>query len=356
MARLAAVEGGGTTFVVAIASDPTTVLERAEFPTTTPKDTLRKCCEWLASRHYDALGVACFGPLDLKPDSPTFGYITTTPKPGWQQTNVLGPLKAVRPAAPTLFDTDVNAPAVAEYEHMVAEARARGVAPPTSCCYITVGTGIGVGLVINEKPVHGMMHPEGGHMCVPRRAADAGFEGPNPNDTFGGLCAENMGCSVALVKRGALVGVHALKDLSDDDPQWDACAHYLGALCANVVLLASPEKIVMSGGVMLRTSLFPKVRARMQAMLNGYIQCEQVLTPEGIASYVTPSTWGNDAGMVGALTLAAKALEQQRATEKSAGKSAGGGGAMAASGLGERGLLVAGLVVAVLAVAAMRSR
>jgi fructokinase len=178
MARLAAVEGGGTTFVVAIASDPTTVLERAEFPTTTPKETLRKCCEWLASRHYDALGVACFGPLDLKPDSPTFGYITTTPKPGWQQTNVLGPLKAVRPAAPTLFDTDVNAPAVAEFEHMVAEARARGVAPPTSCCYITVGTGIGVGLVINEKPVHGMMHPEGGHMCVPRRAADAGFESP----------------------------------------------------------------------------------------------------------------------------------------------------------------------------------
>ena len=308
--------------MVAIASDPTTVLERAEFPTTTPKETLQRCCEWLASRGYDALGVACFGPVDLKPASPTYGYITTTPKPGWQHTNVLGPLKAIRPGVPVEFDTDVNAPAFAEYEHSRAEARARGAPEPSSCAYITVGTGIGVGLVVNDRPVHGLMHPEGGHVCVPRRAADAFFEGPNPNDCFGGLCAENMACSVALAKRGALSGTSALKDLSDDDPQWEAAAHYLGALCANVVLLASPERIVLSGGVMLRASLFPRVRERMQKLLNGYVQCPEITTPAGVAAYVTPSTWGNDAGLVGALTLAAKAHKQQQQRDAAAASAA----------------------------------
>ena len=313
MTRLAAVEGGGTTFVVAIAlNDPTNVVDRAEFPTTSPKETLQKCCDWLSQRRYDALGVACFGPVDLKKGSPTYGYITTTPKPGWKNTNILGPLRAVRPSVPIAFDTDVNAPAMAEYEHALAEAKARGDAIlPTSCAYITVGTGIGVGLVVNGATVHGLMHPEGGHLCVPQRAADASFEGPNPADCFGGLCAENMACAGSLAKRASLGSSAGLASLRDDDPAWDAAAHYLGALCANIVLLASPERIVLSGGVMQRASLFPRVRSRMQAMLNGYIQVDQIATAEGIERYITPSTWGNRAGLTGALTLAVKALEEQ---------------------------------------------
>jgi len=312
MVRYAAVEGGGTTFVVAIATDPTTVLERAEFPTTTPKETLKKCVDWLSTREYDALGVACFGPVDLEPSSPTYGFITTTPKPGWQQTDVLGQFRAIR-NVPFGFDTDVNAPALAEFEHMCAEARDKGQALPSSCAYITVGTGIGVGLVINGAPVHGLMHPEGGHMCVPKHARDAQtfFQGPNASDCFGGQCAENMACSVALAKRGGLKSTAQLKELKNDDFQWEAAAHYLGALCANIVLLASPERIVLSGGVMQRASLFPRVRTHMQASLNGYLQLPQITTSAGIVSYISPSTWGNNAGLVGTFTLAVKALEKR---------------------------------------------
>jgi fructokinase len=148
--KLAAVEGGGTSFVVAIGTSPTEVLERAEFKTTTPEETLGKCCAWLKERVYDALGVASFGPVDLQMGSPTYGHITTTPKPGWKNTDILGPLLKVR-KVPVVFDTDVNAPALAEYLH--AKNGNGPDANITSCAYITVGTGIGVGLVVNGAPV-----------------------------------------------------------------------------------------------------------------------------------------------------------------------------------------------------------
>lgn len=294
---LAAVEGGGTSWVCAIAhGTPDNVVERAEFPTTTPQETVGRCVEWLRTRQYDALGIATFGPVDLEPSSPTYGYITTTPKPGWKNVDVVGPLRGLRPDIPVGFDTDVNAPAVAEFLHMSAAAAAAGKPPPSSCAYITVGTGIGVGLVVNGEPVHGLMHPEGGHMAVPRRAVDLSFEGSNPADCFGGSCAENMCCSVALAKRAGLSGTEGLKDLPDNHDAWDAAAHYLASLCANIVLLASPERIVLSGGVMLRTCLFSKVRERTQAMLNGYIQTPQLTTQAGIDEYLAPSHWGNNAG------------------------------------------------------------
>lgn len=312
--RLAAVEGGGTTWVVAIAIDrPDNVVERAEFPTTTPTETIGACVEWLRGKEYDALGVACFGPVDLHPSSRTYGHITTTPKPGWQYVDVLGPLRALRPDLPFGFDTDVNAPALAEYLQMAAEAASSAsVAAPSSCCYVTVGTGVGVGLVVNGQPVHGLMHPEGGHVAVPRRAVDLAFEGSNPNDCFGGSCAENMCCSLALAMRAGLASTSGLADLGDDHEAWDAAAHYIGAMCASIVLLASPERIVLSGGVMLRKTLFPKIRKAVQAQLNGYIQMPQLTTQQGIDEFITPSRWGNKAGLVGALTLSQQALSTRR--------------------------------------------
>jgi fructokinase len=299
---LAAVEGGGTTWVCAIAhDDPTNIVERAEFPTTTPAETLGKCCDWLRTRTYDALGVATFGPVDLNKSSPTYGYITTTPKPGWKNTDVLGPLCALR-KVPFLFDTDVNAPALAEFLEMQREGH-KG----SSCAYITVGTGIGIGLVVNGQPVHGLMHPEGGHVAVPRHTADGSFAGSNPKDCFGGLCAENMACSVALAQRAGLSDTSGLATLPDDHPVWEAAGHYLGALCANLTLLVSPERIVLSGGVMLRKTLFPSVRANMQKHLNGYLQLPAVL--DAVDTFIVPSKHGNKAGMVGAMTLALQAAK-----------------------------------------------
>jgi len=325
MTILACVEGGGTTFVVALArDDPTNVIEREEFPTTTPQETIGKCRAWLAEREYDALGVATFGPVDLHRESKYFGFITTTPKPGWQYTDVLGPLSAVR-NVPCMFDTDVNAPAVAEHAHLVEEALQAGAPPPTSCCYITVGTGIGVGLVINGIAVHGLLHPEGGHLCVPHHPSDAAskFNGNNPADCFEGVCAENMACSGSLAKRAGLASTAGLATLPDDHPVWDVAAHYLGALCANVVLLASPERIILSGGVMQRQSLFPRVRREMQRLLNGYLKLDALTTPKGIERYLGPSTWGNRAGMVGALTLAQRALAKPQGASRRNGVAIG---------------------------------
>jgi|MDTA01.1.fsa_nt_gb fructokinase len=313
MTVIAAVEGGGTTFVVAIAElSDLSVIERAEFPTTTPEETLGACAAWLKDKEYAALGVACFGPVDLDKASKSYGHITTTPKPGWQHTDVLAPLRAVRPDAPIMFDTDVNAPALAEWRRGSASATDAGAPPHSSCAYITVGTGIGVGLVVNGKTVHGLMHPEGGHVAVPRHIKDGRFAGSNPRDTFGGLCAENLGCSLALAKRAGLASTSELASLPDDHEVWDIAAHYLGALCANIVLLVSPDRIVLSGGVMKRATLFPKVRAAMQRNLNGYLQLPQLTTQAGVDAYVGPSAWGNNAGLVGALTLAKEALAQAR--------------------------------------------
>eukprot|EP00927_Polykrikos_kofoidii_P051882 TRINITY_DN45659_c0_g1_i1.p1 TRINITY_DN45659_c0_g1~~TRINITY_DN45659_c0_g1_i1.p1 ORF type:complete len:359 (-),score=51.08 TRINITY_DN45659_c0_g1_i1:180-1208(-) len=310
MVRLAGVEGGGSTFVLAISEGRVAnIVVRVEIPTTSPDETIASCVDFLRSHKYDALGIACFGPIDLHPSSPTYGYITTTPKKGWREVDILGPLRAVRPAVPVMFDTDVNAPAFCEYRALLAEARACDMAVlPSSCAYITVGTGVGVGLVINGLPLHGLLHPEGGHVAVPRLPEDLVFDGSNPSDCFGGTCAENMCCSIALAERAGLANPSDLSRLPDDHPVWKAAAHYLGALCANIVLMASPERIVLSGGVMQRHCLFAMVREATRAHLNGYIKVPQLNGP-GIDMYIMPSRWGNDAGLVGALTLAQSAFD-----------------------------------------------
>jgi len=299
MPTFAAVEGGGTTFVAAIAAgEPLEIVERAEFPTTcTPSDTLIPVAEWLAARTYDALGVACFGPVDLDKNSPTWGFVTTTPKAGWQQTDVVGPLKALRDV-PVAFDTDVNAPALEEFRHFARPGE-------TSCAYVTLGTGIGVGLVINGRPVKGLVHPEGGHVPVFKK----------PGDSYGGVATnphpwslEGQCCSRAISERAG-VPVEQLKDLPDDAEVWSDVAWMIGSLCANLICMVSPERIVLSGGVMQRLSLFPKIRKATQEILNGYIQHPRVTGegPDGIDGLIVPSERGNNAGIWGAVALAQEA-------------------------------------------------
>jgi len=176
----------------------------------------------------------------------------------------------------------------------------------SSCAYITVGTGIGVGLVIGGECVHGLMHPEGGHLSMPRLASEPSFKGQSDPKAcpFGGLTPEGMAGSKAISLRAGLSSTAGLAGLPDDHAAWDATAYYLGALCANLLLLASPERIVLSGGVMQRACLFPLVRKHVQAHLNGYIRVPQVVTQAGIDELIVPSVWGNKAGLIGALTLA----------------------------------------------------
>jgi len=302
MPTLAAVEGGGTTFVAALGtSDPLTILERAEFPTKpNPTETLQEVKEWLSTRTYDSLGVACFGPVDLNSASATWGHITTTPKEGWQNTDVMGPLLALR-KVPCLFDTDVNAPALEEFRHYATGDQG-------SCAYVTVGTGVGIGLVVNGKMVKGLVHPEGGHIPALKR----------PEDNFKGIgrhpwSIEGQVCASAIAARAG-VPMDKLKEIPDDSEVWLDVAYVLGSMCATLTLLCSIERIVLSGGIMQRASLFPKIRQATRSILADYVNHPKLLEdgPEGIDSYIVPSERGNEAGIYGALALADAALRQSR--------------------------------------------
>lgn len=308
MPTFAGVEGGGTTFVCCLgepvgSSESLRITDRAEFPTRIPpSETIAEVVAWLQARKYDALGVACFGPIDLDPASRTWGYITTTPKLGWQYVDIMGPLKAVRDV-PCGFDTDVNAPALEEFRHFAQPGE-------TSCAYVTVGTGIGVGLVVNGRSVRGLIHPEGGHIPTLKRRADDMYPGVTTLHPW----SVEAQCSAGALAQRAASTPENLKDLPDDSEVWADAAWMLGSLCATLCALVSVERIVLSGGVMQRLSLFPKVREATRKILQGYIQHPKVLEdgPQGIDGYIVPSVRGNDAGIFGALALAADAYKEAK--------------------------------------------
>mmetsp|Transcript_32172 Transcript_32172/g.42424 ORF Transcript_32172/g.42424 Transcript_32172/m.42424 type:complete len:327 (+) Transcript_32172:85-1065(+) len=313
MVVYAAIEGGGTSWRVALVEDdPTNVkaIEMAQYVTTeNPEEVMNQIKEWLKDKHYDALGIATFGPIDAKEGSPNFGKITTTPKPGWKNTDVVGYFWDKK--VPMKFDTDVNAPALAEFKY--------GNPPgTTSCAYITVGTGIGVGLVVNSKPVHGMMHPEAGHLTFARK----GGLSEQGAWSYEGACPFHKGCVEGFASTPGIAGAKgvdktSLADLTDDDPVWDSVAQALGSLCYNLVLTVSPERIVISGGVMNRTILYSKIRTVVKELMNGYI--DNPLLDEKIDEFIVPSTWGQKAGVVGTLTLAQYAYEERTGAPSSMG-------------------------------------
>jgi fructokinase len=297
----------------------TNIVERATFVCESPDVTLGKVRAWLGTRAFDSLGVASFGPIEPRKWQPKYGFITTTPKPGWQNVDVLGGLGARALSVPVAFDTDVNAPAVSEF-------RAAAATRPTlaSCAYITVGTGVGVGLVVNGAPVHGLLHPEAGHCPVPRAPRDTWQCAPDQRIPSG---IEANVSAPALASRAG-VSQAQLHTLSDADPMWDDAAHYLAALCVDLTLITSVERIVLGGGVMARAVLYDKVRAQFIALLNGYLDLEE-LTPERIGEYIVAPVHGADAGLVGALTLARDAL-----LEKAASRRQCASGVLRAAGVG----------------------
>eukprot|EP00040_Diaphanoeca_grandis_P039418 m.258998 g.258998 ORF g.258998 m.258998 type:complete len:354 (-) comp37431_c0_seq1:52-1113(-) len=304
--RFAAVELGGMSIRVAIAEGRTdNMIARMTIKTGDPESTLATIVAWLkkqfAEAPFQALGIASFGPIDPRVGSPTFGQITSTPKEKWRNFDVYKALDVF--GVPVGFDTDVNAPAM--YEYMYANQHATSAADAiTSCAYITVGTGVGIGLVVNDKPVHGLLHPEGGHMPYPKRKGDT-FEGLEGWTIPQGI--ESNACALALQARAGLATPDELADLDDDHPVWAHAAHFLAGACVNLILLASPEKIVLGGGVLNRACLFPMIRKETQRMLNGYIQVDSIVT-SAIDKYIVPAIHTNDAGIIGALALAEAAV------------------------------------------------
>lgn len=291
MELLGGIEAGGTKFVCAVGTGPDDLRAVERFPTTTPDETLARAVAFFRARDppVAAVGIGSFGPADVDPGSPTWGHVTSTPKPHWGGADVAGPV-ALALGVPVGFDTDVNAAALAEHRWGAAQGLGTFV-------YLTVGTGIGGGAFVGGRRVHGLTHPEMGHLRLPRVAGDD-FEGVCP---YHGDCWEGLANGPAIEARWGT----APPDLPDDHAAWPLEARYLALGVVNLVLTLSPERVVMGGGVMSAGGLFPRVRAEVQRLLNGYVQAPVLL--DGIDGYVVPPGLGDRAGVLGALALAAEA-------------------------------------------------
>lgn len=286
------IEGGGTKFICAVGTGPGDVRAETRIPTTTPDETLDRAIEFLKEQDRShgrlaALGMASFGPIDPRPASPTYGQILPTPKPGWTGADLVSTLKAAFDL-PIGFDLDVNAAALAEWRWGALQYCDPAV-------YLTVGTGIGGGILINGSLVHGLLHPEMGHVLLPHdRDADP-FPGSCP---FHGDCFEGLATGPAMEKRWG----QKAETLPPDHPAWALEAHYISVALADYILTLSPQRIVLGGGVMQQSQLFPRIHREVKSILNGYVQSPQVL--DRIEDYIVPTGLGGRAGVLGAIALA----------------------------------------------------
>lgn len=283
--RLGALEAGGTKMVLAIGNENGDISERITIPTASPSETLPLMIDFFKKNRIDALGIGCFGPIDLNKASDTYGYITSTPKPGWSYYDITGNLKREL-SVPIGFDTDVNASALGEATWGSLSGLSSGI-------YITVGTGIGVGVYVNRGLLHGMLHPEAGHILIK----------PHPDDTFPGTCPYHHNCLEGLASGPAIEKRCHKKaaEISKDDKVWDFEAYYLAQGIVTYILTLSPHRIVLGGGVMHQEQLFGLIREKVKELLNGYINTHQLNDPD---SYIVPAALKDNQGIMGCLQLA----------------------------------------------------
>ena len=287
--RIGALEAGGTKLALGIYDESGTLLDRLTIPTDEPAVAMPKMLQFLQG--VDALGIGSFGPLELDEDSPAYGAITTSPKAAWRDYPLLQTMRdALR--VPCAIDTDVNAAVLAEVEL----GAAKGL---QSAVYVTIGTGVGAGIYSEGKLVHGMQHPELGHILLR----------PLPEDPIPqGVCPYHAGCLEGLAAGPALgkrAGCDA-RTLPDDHPVFRMEAQYLAQMCMTLVLTLSPQRILLGGGVMARKSLIPQVHAETLRLLNGYVQSKGILA-EG---YIAPPLLYPDSGLIGSYLLGRRALER----------------------------------------------
>jgi fructokinase len=282
------VETGGTWVVCALGTGPRDLAAHEAFRTGSPEETLDRIVGFFAGHPLPAaIGVGAFGPVDLDPESPTWGSVTSTPKPGWGDTPVATVLRD-RLGVPVRFDTDVNAAALGEHRW----GAGRGA---DSLCYLTVGTGIGAGLLVGGRPLHGLIHPEVGHLRIPHDTGRDPFAGACP---MHGDCWEGLASGKALAERWG----GPVEELADDHPAWELEAEYVALGLLAIVCVASPQRIVVGGGVMERASLLGAVRGRLRALLGGYLRSDQL--NEQIDRYLVAPALGDRAGVLGAIALA----------------------------------------------------
>lgn len=285
------IEAGGTKFVCAVGTGPGDIQAEVRFPTTRPDETIQQAIDFFQAQIAErgpltAIGIASFGPVDPNPASSTFGHITTTPKPGWANADLAGAFQRTF-NVPIGFDTDVNGAALSEGRWGAAQGLDTFV-------YFTIGTGVGGGAMVNGRLLHGLIHPEMGHIAMPHDWEQDPYPGKCP---YHGDCFEGMAAGPAIEDRWQTKGQH----LPANHPAWDLEAHYIAQALRTFVCTLSPQRIILGGGVMEQPQLFPLVRQKTLEALNGYVQSPTIL--EEIDSYIVPPALGNKAGVLGAFAL-----------------------------------------------------
>lgn len=290
MTKLGSIEAGGTKFVCAVSDEKLNIIAKTRISTESPEKTMPEIFKFFKEYQPDAIGIGCFGPIGINPDKENYGYILATPKLAWVNYNFLGAIKKEL-NVPVYWTTDVNVAAYGEYKKGAGQGLKNMV-------YWTVGTGIGAGAIVNGELLHGMSHPEMGHIMITR----------NQYDHIRGTChyhfdcLESLACGPAIEQRAAT----RAENLAKNDKQWSMEAYYLAQACVNVAMILSPERIIFGGGVSNQEQIYPLIRNKFKEMLGDY------LTVPELDKYIVHAKLGNDAGTIGALLLAQKALDESK--------------------------------------------
>ena len=294
MSLYGGIEAGGTKFVCAVGSNPDDLCVNV-IETTTPDETISRVIAYFkeqnSTKKLSSIGIGSFGPIDLNRNSKTYGFITSTPKLNWENVDFVG---AIRSSfnIPIGFDTDVNAAAIGEYQWGAAQGL-------TNFIYLTIGTGIGGGGIINGIPLHGLLHPEMGHIFIPRDNSDKkSYEGNCPRHKD---CFEGLASGPAIRNRWG----RPPQDLNQDHPAWEYIAKYISYALVNYICTISPQRIIIGGGVMKQSKLFPLIHQMVKELLNNYLQLPEIT--ENIQNYIVPPTLGDRSGILGAIALAKQA-------------------------------------------------
>lgn len=292
------IEAGGTKFVCIVGTGPNNVVAETTIPTTDPDQTIRSVVDFFnpykLKKQLTAVGIATFGPVDLDKISPTYGYITTTVKPKWGQVNLLGRVKHAL-EVPVAFDTDVNGAVFGEY-YWIPENKQLD-----SLVYITIGTGIGVGVLVDGRPLHGLVHVEAGHLAIPHDVEKDPFPGIC---SYHGDCLEGLASGPAMAQRWKQLA----ERLPEDHPAWDLEAEYIALGLVNLIYAYSPNKIILGGGVSQHPGFHKSVRKKVRNFINGYINSPMVL--DRIDEYIVPPSLGNRSGVLGAIAMGMELVAQ----------------------------------------------
>lgn len=282
--KVGAIEAGGTKFVCAIGNEHNEIIERVAFPTTTPEETLAKVFAFFDQYQGEliAIGIGSFGPIEVRQDSPQYGHILSTPKLAWKNFDFLFAMKA-RYNIAMAWTTDVNAAAV-------GEASLGAAKDLKNMLYVTVGTGVGVGALVNGQLLEGLGHPEMGHVIVH----------PHPEDHYAGFCPYHGNCLEGMAAGPSIDGRLGVsgKDVAPDHAVWDYVANYLGQALVDYTLILRPERIVIGGGNMKVPGMLDKIKQQYEQLMADYVDYPD------LADYIVLPGLGDDAGITGALTLA----------------------------------------------------